>query len=293
MKPVKKPLMALILALFLSGVVGATGIKFEKLTLKQGLEKAKKENKKVFIDVYATWCGPCKYLTKSVFTDKDLGDFMNENFVCLKLDGELPDGESLMIDFDLNSYPTMLFLSPDKALEKKIVGAVGASEIQRIAANVLDPESTAIYKLQKKYDAGNRDRVFMLEYIKEVLIEDMDAVSIAVDFVEHHPKLSLENEDDFLIFYLTSDELSDENVKKFLGSIEKYNELHEEYASRKVLAIIGQLVDESIKNKDSEIFKDGIDVVYESYALVQGEEAYSKVELLDAIQEHYDENTEE
>ena len=45
MKPVKKPLMALFVALFISGVVGATGIKFEKLTLKQGLEKAKKENK--------------------------------------------------------------------------------------------------------------------------------------------------------------------------------------------------------------------------------------------------------
>ena len=99
MKPVKKPLMALFVALFISGVVGATGIKFEKLTIKQGLEKAKKENKKFFIDVYATWCGPCKYLDKSVFTDQDLGDFMNENFVCLKLDGELADGESLMIEF--------------------------------------------------------------------------------------------------------------------------------------------------------------------------------------------------
>ncbi|MEJ6600717.1 MAG: thioredoxin family protein [Crocinitomicaceae bacterium] len=293
MKPVKKPLMALFVALFISGVVGATGIKFEKLTLKQGLEKAKKENKKFFIDVYATWCGPCKYLDKSVFTDQDLGDFMNENFVCLKLDGELADGESLMIEFNLNSYPTMLFLSPERALEKKIVGAVSASEIQRVGTNVLNPESTEIYKLKKRYDSGDRDRTFMLEYIKETISEEIDAVPLAISFLEHHPKLSLENEDDFLIFYLTSDDLSDKNVSKFLGSIDKYNGLHEEYSSRKVMAIIGQLMDDSLENGDSEIFKDGIDIVYEAYALVQNEDAYSKTELLDVMQNYFDENVEE
>jgi len=289
----KKPIMALFVALFISGVVGATGIKFEHLSLQEGLEKAKKENKKVFIDVYATWCGPCKYLTKSVFTDKDLGDFMNENFICLKLDGEQPDGESLMIDFDLNSYPTMLFLSPEKELVKKIVGAVDSDEIERVAGNVLNPESTEIFKLQKRFEAGERGREFMMDYIKETLNEGLDAVPLAIEFVELFPDLSLEEEDDFMIFYLTSDELSDSKVKMFLESAEKYHRLHEQYANAKVLSIIGKLVDDSVKNKDPEIFKKGLDEVFEAYVIVQGEDAYSKAELIEIIQEHYDESVED
>ena len=59
------------------------------------------------------------------------------------------------------------------------------------------------------------------------------------------------------------------------------------------MAIIGQLMDDSLENGDSEIFKDGIDIVYEAYALVQNEDAYSKTELLDVMQNYFDENVEE
>ncbi len=79
--------------------VGATGIEFQTLSLNDALAKAKKENKHVFIDVYATWCGPCKYLAKEIFPDSDLGEFMNEHFVSIQLDGEKGDGVMLMKKF--------------------------------------------------------------------------------------------------------------------------------------------------------------------------------------------------
>ena len=33
---------------------------FQKLTLNEACEKAKAEGKMVFVDLYTSWCGPCK-----------------------------------------------------------------------------------------------------------------------------------------------------------------------------------------------------------------------------------------
>ena len=58
------------------------GIQFESdLSWQEVQAKAKAENKFIFMDCYATWCGPCKFMTDSIFTQKDVGRFMNEHFI--------------------------------------------------------------------------------------------------------------------------------------------------------------------------------------------------------------------
>ena len=70
------------------------GTQFFKGTFAQALAKAKQENKKLMVDCYTLWCGPCHYMATNVFPNDTLGKFMNEHFVCMKLDmehGEGPD----------------------------------------------------------------------------------------------------------------------------------------------------------------------------------------------------------
>ena len=40
----------------------------------------------MFIDAYATWCGPCKYMDKNVFSNAEVAAYYNKNFVSYKLD---------------------------------------------------------------------------------------------------------------------------------------------------------------------------------------------------------------
>lgn len=59
------------------------GISFDVHTFAEAMEKAKAENKLVFMDCYTTWCGPCRMMAAQVFTQQKVGDML-EN---LHIDG--------------------------------------------------------------------------------------------------------------------------------------------------------------------------------------------------------------
>ena len=61
------------------------GIQFFKGTWKELLTEAKKQNKPIFVDVYTTWCRPCKVLDKDVFPSEKVGEFYNKNFINYKI----------------------------------------------------------------------------------------------------------------------------------------------------------------------------------------------------------------
>ena len=86
----KKTILFVSLILGLSTLTAfSQGIQFEENNdLKAALVKAKAENKLVFIDAYAVWCGPCKVMARDIFPLKEVGDFFNAHFVNLKLDME-------------------------------------------------------------------------------------------------------------------------------------------------------------------------------------------------------------
>lgn len=116
----------------------ADGIHFQKGNWQQALDLAKKENKVVFLDIYATWCGPCKQLKKYTFTEKSAGDFFNENFVNMALDGEQPEGATLAQKFGIEAYPTLMFVTPEGELITKSPGFRTAPDLINLGQQILD-----------------------------------------------------------------------------------------------------------------------------------------------------------
>ena len=97
--------------------IGAAAIKIEEKpttiifyqgTYKQALEEAKRQNKLVFIDAFASWCGPCKMLSKSTFTDKKVAEYFNEHFINLSVDMEKGEGPMLAAKYKVNRFPTLI-----------------------------------------------------------------------------------------------------------------------------------------------------------------------------------------
>lgn len=99
-----------------------TGIQFENIDINEAFSKARAENKPLFIDVYATWCGPCKRMKKFTFPDEELGEYFNDNFINISIDGESPLGRQLYRNYPFNAFPTTMFIAPDGSVLDKDEG---------------------------------------------------------------------------------------------------------------------------------------------------------------------------
>lgn len=102
------------------------GIVFETGTLNEALEKAKLQGKAVFVDCYTTWCGPCQMMSKRVFPEKTVGDFMNPSFVSMKIDMEKGEGVELAKRWKVSSFPTYLVLNAQGEVVYTSKGAMPA-----------------------------------------------------------------------------------------------------------------------------------------------------------------------
>lgn len=107
----------------LNKLVHKEGMKFENLSFSEVLNKAKQENKLVFLDCYTVWCGPCKKMSNQVFPLKAVGDFMNARFVNVKIDMETGEGRELAKRYGVKAFPTMFLLNADGEVIHQIVGA--------------------------------------------------------------------------------------------------------------------------------------------------------------------------
>ncbi len=113
----------------------AVGVPFHDLKLEAALEKAKKENKLLFIDFYATWCGPCKLMDRITFKDAGVIEWLGKNAISLKIDAE----KKPMVAgrFRVSSYPTLIFLKPDGSEARRESGYFAPPEFLRLADAVL------------------------------------------------------------------------------------------------------------------------------------------------------------
>ncbi len=85
-----------------------SGIQFIEQDWDKALKAAHDENKLVFLDIYATWCGPCKMLKQYTFSDSAVGEFFNKNFINISVDGEKGVGPQLAQQYSIEGYPTLI-----------------------------------------------------------------------------------------------------------------------------------------------------------------------------------------
>lgn len=110
-----------------------TEINFSTKEYKQVLALAKTTNKKIFVDAYATWCGPCKQLQRTTFKDAKVAAYYNKNFINFKIDVEKGEGINLAQKWKIEGLPTLLFLDENGKIIADNVGYVDGNGLLEFA----------------------------------------------------------------------------------------------------------------------------------------------------------------
>ena len=191
----KKQLKSIVFALLVYSAVATAqnrNIKFEHGTWQEVKDKAAKENKLVFIDCYTSWCGPCKWIAKTIFTNDTVADYFNEHFICAKFDMEVGEGKELAKKYAVQAYPSLIFADTKGEMVHRNCGAGNAQELIAFAKDAQTPDKT-YSSMIAKYNSGNRDASFILNYLKTTQAAYLNTNDIAVAYLSAQKESDLSN----------------------------------------------------------------------------------------------------
>jgi thioredoxin-related protein len=223
-------LLLLTFSLSYSLTSTAQEIKFETGTWAEIKAKAKKENKLIFMDAYATWCGPCKWMAKNIFTDKTVADYYNANFINAKIDMEKGEGIDIAKEYKVSCYPNLVYIDGDGKLVHRAAGSMEAADFIDLGKTAYTPEK-AFSAYQNKYDSGNRSPEFLTVYLDVMSQTCLPTTSVATDYFASIKEEDILQQGNWNLLY---HHIADVNSAPFVYLVKNRKAFEEKYTADSV-----------------------------------------------------------
>ncbi len=205
---VKKLTSFILLTFSILGAYGFQGIKFRNISFEEAKDLAKAHDKLIFVDFYADWCGPCRWMDNNVFGSSKIGKGYNYHFVSVKVDIDNDEPE-LVESVGITAIPTYGFFTPDGELIYQQIGSTDIPGFWELGKTMA----------QRKKLLENIDNIDLDDYENKnlvfSLIEYQDkakGVKLAIDYIKN---LVL-RDDELYINYINPDEW--ELIEKYLDN---------------------------------------------------------------------------
>ncbi len=162
----KNPFILFSLTLFLYlPTKGFAEIVYEQQPWDVVLEMAQSQNRPIFVKTYADYCAPCKNMDKNVFTDPEVIDFYNSNFINYKVDMQSNLGGIFNLAYEVSTIPDLLYFHPNGEIIVRSVGGQSVTDVLDLGKSALDkidvtPNSTyANYPKKSETPKASREKV--------------------------------------------------------------------------------------------------------------------------------------
>jgi thiol-disulfide isomerase/thioredoxin len=249
------------------------GIEFFHGTWTEAKAKAKEQNRIIFVDAYAEWCGPCKRMAATVFKDKQAGDFFNKNFVNLKIDMEKAENEEFARKFPVSAYPTLMFIDTSGKMMIRDVGAKTLETLLEFGKKALGANNKSV-DYGKKYDAGERDPQFIHDYIVELNKAGKPSLKIVNEYLRG-AKPEHQDITDKIIFEGVT-EADSKVFDRMAEKVAQYRKIYsDERVDAKILSACEATVAKAIAYKSIELLQEAKDK-YAKYTNKSASAAFTK-----------------
>lgn len=118
------------------------------LSITEAYELNQQEPKKIFVDVYTDWCGWCKKMDKSTFSDPKVIEMANKHFYAIKLNAENTDpiimagdtttAQMIARSMGVSGYPTIVYIKEDFKTIQPVPGYQNANSFLKSLEKVLE-----------------------------------------------------------------------------------------------------------------------------------------------------------
>lgn len=234
----KKTIITIALALIVY-TTGTSQVNFESISFDEALAKAKAEHKKVFIDVYTTWCAPCKMMDENVFSNAEVGERMAEEYVALKIDYENSPYRRSVTRYHIKGYPTMLILDTTGIEMGRIYGSRPVegflNELDKYSGTINSRVNQAFINMETYPNDQKKWKESLGRLGSEIntlyRFDLFDAFDKRCgDYYENFEITSLQDETDYMIFRQVTLPLEHPAVQFYLTDTTEYGSyLHQDY----------------------------------------------------------------
>lgn len=161
----------------------AQPILFQDISYVQARKVAKEQEKYIFIDFYADWCGPCKMMEKFVFTEPKVAEYMNKNYIALRVDVESQEAD-LIRQLKIEALPTMMFYAPSGKTLHRQEGTLDLENFLKLATQMVNLDDYT-----KDYQKNNEKTDHVVDYTEALQWSNPTrAKSIAIKYLAGLPE---------------------------------------------------------------------------------------------------------
>ena len=142
----------------LSAALSQTKVKW--YSIEEAVKLAAMEPRVLVVDVYTDWCGWCKRMDATTFSDPEIAELLNTHFYPVKLDAEgkedivLGDRTYKFVDNGRNGYHEVAVIATRGKLSYPTISYVDpGGNVLEAAAGYLTPDQFKVYLAY--YSGGN------------------------------------------------------------------------------------------------------------------------------------------
>lgn len=177
------------------------GIQFESVfSWEQLKEKATREGKFIFVDAYASWCGPCKRMDRDVYPTEAVGKFVNHHFIAVKVQMDTSRNDNALIKqqyamaselskkYNVRAFPTYLFFSPEGKIVHRESGYKIPEQFLALVKDAIDPEKQ-LYLMLEQYQQGKKNYKSMpvlAKFVYTILKDQETTFKIIQDYLYNY-----------------------------------------------------------------------------------------------------------